>query len=363
MRRQVPLVIGLVVAVMGCIPALVNAQGMELTSARVYLQQTPPLYDKALDLLNQAVAKHPENNDVHFLLGYIYSQTRKEDQAVKEWEHVDPTKLGKKERKMYDDEYKQLFVNLFNSGGKLFSAEKFEEAATKFEMASRLNPKDPLVFINQGVALLNAQKAGEGINALLKGLELDPKNVTAWGALANAYKSQENYKKMIEAYNNYVPLKTDNPGAYFNLANGYLATGDTTKAIETFETGIKMNPQNPLIINLYLDLSVCYFKSKQYDKVSDLLQKARMLKPDDADVLLNLGIAYYSMKRFTEAIEPLEAHLKVVPNSIDGWETLGNVYLGMANIETDPAKIKEYEQKGTANIRKAKELVKTGEGK
>ncbi|MBI4553622.1 MAG: tetratricopeptide repeat protein, partial [Candidatus Latescibacteria bacterium] len=334
MKRAGFLAVGLVVIVVGCVPAFVGAQGMEVTSAKVYLQQTPPLYDKALDLLNQAVAKHPENMEVHYLLGLIYSRRANYEKALQEWEVVVPDKLGKKDRKIYEDERKQLWTNSFNTGVKLFGEKSYDEAVVRFRVAAKANPNDPRANVNLGLCLLNAQKTEESIEPLKKGLAVDPKNVTVWDGLSTAYirlanradendpKKKEYYKSAIETYTNYLQLKKDDPSAYFNLANSYLATGDTTKAMTIYQAGIDNVPQT---VDFYFNLSLLYSRMKQYDKVTALLQRAKELKPDDPEILLNLGTTYYNIKQFTDAIDPLEMHLKLKPNSIDGWDTLGRV--------------------------------------
>lgn len=379
MKRAGFLAVGLVVIVVGCVPAFVGAQGMEVTSAKVYLQQTPPLYDKALDLLNQAVAKHPENMEVHYLLGLIYSRRANYELALKEWEVVDPEKLkgntgGKKDRKIYEDERKQLWTNSFNIGIKLFGEKNFEEAAVRFRVAAKATPADPLANVNLGLCLLNAQKTEESIEPLKKGLAVDPKNVAALDGLSKVYfrlanaaddndpKKKEYYKSAIETYTNFLQLKKDDPAAYLNMAISYMAIGDTTKAMETYQAGIDNVPQT---VEFYFNLSLLYYRLKQYDKATTLLQKARELKPDDQEVLMNLGTMYYSTQQYTNAIEPLEAHLKLKPNSIDGWNMLGQVYVELAKQykATDAAKAKEYMDKGLANIKKSDELMRSGEGK
>lgn len=364
MKSKATVIVAILAVVMATLPSFVRAQGMEVTSAKVYLQNNNK--EKAEEFLLKALEKDPNHKDAHFYMGLLDFYKGSYESMLAHWDKFDSKDLGKVEKKQYDSTIKNLFRDSFNKGVKLFSEQNWDGAASNFRVAMRVNPipKDYLVNVNLGSALMNGEKTDEAIEVMEKVAAVDPKNPIVWDILSLGYIRKSDYPNIIKAYTNYVML-TDKPDkvAYYQIARAYFATGDTLKAADTYESGMVKIPDE---MDFYVQASAIRSQFGQNDQSAQILERARKIDPTNPQVLYSLGTIYYILKQYQKAVDPLEAFLQLEPKSIDGWDTLGNAYFGLAKVSKDQgdmAKVTEYETKGQEYIGKSKELLQSGEGK
>lgn len=350
--------------VLASLPSLVSAQGMEVTSAKVYYKQNA--LDKMEAMLTQAMAKDPDHNEGNFYFGVFYYHRGDYAQTIQHWDKVTYKKLPKKAKNLHDRLIKELFTSAAKKGTAAFGESDWDNAVTSFRVAMKVNPmpEDQTVATNLGLALIMGKQTDEGVEVLEKVVEVDSMSLSAWNGLTVGYARKEDHPNIIKAYKNYIAL-TDQPESitYHQLARSYKAIGDTAKAVEAYEAGMEAVPDDILF---YLIVSEYRALAGENEKAAEILVRARDVDPTNADVLNHLGTVYYILKQYQDAVEPLEVYLQLEPNSIDGWDTLGNAYYGISNQardEGDAAREEECAAKGKECIEKSKELMRSGEGK
>lgn len=362
MKQKITVIAAIAVFMMFTVPALIHAQGMEVTSAKVYLNQQDN--EKAREMLEKALAKDPDHKDANFYMGMLKYYKGEYTAMLDHWDKFEFKKLGKREKKMYESTMRDLYRNAFNKAVDAFGKRDWDNAVTNFKVAIRVNPEDQQAPMNLGLALMNADKTDEAIEVLEKVAESDPKNASIWDALSLGYIRNSDYPNIIKSYSNYLELaEQPDKMAYYQLARAYFATGDTLKAAEAYESGIEKVPDE---MDFYIQSSAIRSQFGQNDKAAETLQRAHELDPENADVMYSLGTIYYILKDFQKAVVPLQGYVDKEPLSIDGWDTLGNAYYGLANQIReggDAAKATEYENKGKEFVEKSKELMRSGEGK
>lgn len=364
MKFKTAVMFVIVAVVMASLPSLVSAQGMEVTSAKVYYKQNN--LDKMEAMLIQAMEKDPEHNEANFYFGVFYFHRGNYAQTMQHWDKITYKKLPKKAKNLHDRLIKNLFSSAAKKGAEAFSQKDWDNAVTSFRVAMKVNPnpKDQAVATNLGLALIMGEQTDEGIEVLEKVVEAEPTNLPAWNGLTVGYARKEDHPNVIKTYTKYIEL-ADQPesSAYHQLARSYKAIGDTAKAIETYETAIDAIPDE---IYFYLIASEFRALAGENEKAAEILERAHNVDPTNTDVLNHLGTVYYILKQFQKAVEPLEVYLQLEPNSIDGWETLGNAYYGLsyqARDQGDAAKQEECAVKGEECLAKSNELMRSGEGK
>lgn len=347
-------------------PSEILAQGMEVTSAKVYIKQND--IDKAESLLIEALEKDPEHKDANFYMGYVrYTQGRYED-LLNHWGKFEQKKLGRREKDMHKKVVKDLYQNAFNKGVEAYNAQDWPTATTMFRVAAnpviKRNPKDFQPETMLGFTLVTSDQIDEGIVVLEKVVETDPKNLGVWNGLLNGYIKKGDHPNIIRAYENYLPLSDQvDANDYYRLGRSHAVLGDTLKAAEVYEAGAKAVPDE---MNFYLMSSEIHVQFDNIPKAAEMLEKARAIDPVDLKILNNLGILYYNMKDYEKAIEPLKMLVEVEPLSIDGWQNLADAHFGLAKAaqeagDTDKANV--YSDKGAEYEDKSKGLMRSGEGK
>jgi len=346
------------------LPSDILAQGMQVTSAKVYLKQKE--IGKAEALLQEALEKDPDHKDANFFMGFVRYQQGRYEEMLSHWGKFEPKKLGRRERDIHKKTVKDLYRQAFNKGIDAFNSQDWPTAISNFRVAAQVkpDPKDFQAETNLGFALITSEQLDEGIEVLETVIETDPKNVGIWNGLLAGYIKKNDHPKIVQAYESYLPLAEEaDPNDYYRLGRSHTVLGDTLKAAEVYESATEAVPDE---MNFYLMASEIRARFSDNAKAAGMLEKARKIDPKDTKILNSLGVLYYIMEDYQKAVDPLETLVKVEPLSIDGWQNLGDAYFGMARLAQesgDTAKSTEYSAKGREYEAKSKELMRTGEGK
>jgi tetratricopeptide (TPR) repeat protein len=155
-------------------------------------------WSQALDTAAKAVQLGPNEMDTHRVFGYVYENNAMYQEAI--IEYVAAIKINGNLPFLHmrlGAQYRHL-AELYQTHNELAKAnDSLALALREFELASQLNPADPLPFLsiantyaNQGeffIAEINARKA----------LSLDPYNPIEYGQLGTIYYKAKNYETAL----------------------------------------------------------------------------------------------------------------------------------------------------------------------
>ena len=379
------------------VPIAADAQKIELRSAKIYIRETPPQWDKAVALLETALEKDPGNNDAHYLLGLINYYRGNFDVMYKHWEVVTYDDLDNKDKSRYRDTLSSMIRTNYQVGQQSYEKAEFSDAADYYsrsvwatstlqaalrstgkkddaKTADDFEPAKQQGYLYWGYAALGAED-DEGARSVLETLiEVDPDRFEAWDGLINVYYRSEDWDKLIMACNKVIEMSEEiDLNTYLILRNAYFGVADTSNVIATYERAIAAFPEEQ---SLYRDVGSLHSVKKDYDRAIEVLEKGHSALPDDVELLRYLGINHYNLgvsareagdveaasTALHSAVETMNKLLALQPNSIDGHDILSDSYFGLAGIETDEAKKQEFTAKGEEHQRKKLDLIKTGEG-
>jgi len=156
-------------------------------------------YQKAIDLLKQAIELDPDKAYLHKMLGNLYLMSR-----------------------------------------------QYQKAAEELEQAVRLAPDDSYAHSALGASYMWLQRNQEADEELKKAINLDPDNTHAHRVLGVLYISiarhlktaQERfvqYQKAVEEFILAVKLNPNDAYAHFNLGAAYILLGDKSSALEEYK--------------------------------------------------------------------------------------------------------------------------------
>ncbi len=379
------------------IPIVADAQKIELRSAKIYIRETPPQFDKALALLETALEKDPGNNDAHYLLGLVQYYKGNFDEMFKNWEVVTFDDMDKKDKERYKSTLESMIRTNYQVGQQSYEKGEFVESADYYSRsvwatstlqaalrstgkkndartADELEPAKQQGYLYWGYAHLGAQDYEGARGPLEKLLEVDPNRFEAWDGLVNVYYTSDDWDNLITASNKVIELSEEiDLNTYLILRNAYFGVADTASVITTYERAMEAFPEER---SLYRDVSSIHVNRNDYAKGIEVLEKGHSALPEDVELLRHLGINYYNKglsdrdagdveaatKAFNGAVESMNKLLALQPNSIDGHDILSDAYFGLDSIETDEARKQELAAKGQEHQRKKLDLIKTGDG-
>lgn len=379
------------------IPIAADAQKIELRSAKIYIRETPPQFDKALALLETALEKDPGNNDAHYLLGLVHYYKGNFEEMFKNWEVVTFDDMDKKDRERYKSTLESMIRTNYQVGQQSYEKGEYMEAADFYNRsvwatstlqtalrstgkkndartADDLEPAKQQGYLYWGYAHLGAEDYEGARGPLEKLLEVDPNRFEAWDGLVNVYYTSDDWDNLITACNKVIELSEEiDLNTYLILRNAYFGVADTASVVATYERAMEAFPEER---SLYRDVSSIHVNRNDYDKGIAVLEKGHSALPEDVELLRHLGINYYNKglsdrdagdveaatKAFNGAVESMNKLLALQPNSIDGHDILSDAYFGLDSIETDEARKQEFAAKGQEHQRKKLDLIKTGEG-
>ena len=379
------------------IPVAADAQKIELRSAKIYIRENPPKWDRAMALLETALEKDPGNNEVHYLLGLIHYYKGNFDEMFKNWEALTYDDLDKKNKSQYLDILNTMIRINYEVGKQSYEQGEFAESADFYsrsvkstsmlqdalrstgkendaKTAGELEAAKQQGYLYWGYASLGAEDFDGARMSLEKFLEVDPDKLEAWDGLINVYYTNEEWDKLITACNKVIELSEEiDLNTYLILRNAYFSVADTANVIDTYERAIEAFPSEKI---LYRDVSSIHDSRKDYDKAIEALEKGHSALPDDVDLLRYLGTIYYNKAltvkdagdvdaasmAFHSAMDSMKKLLVLQPKNIDGHDILGDAYFGLVSIETDEAKKQEFSTKGQELQKKKLDLITSGEG-
>ena len=112
--------------------------------------------------------------------------------------------------------------------------------------------------------------------------------------------------------------------AYQRLGKIYSAQGNHQASVVPLESAAALRANQ---LDGLVELSIAYFRTRQYSKAVDVLQRAIAADPRYAPAHHMLGKSYFMMSDFEKATRELETTLKLAPNDYDAEYTLGLSFL------------------------------------
>lgn len=380
------------------IPVAADAQKIELRSAKIYIRETPPQWDKALDLLETALEKDPGNNEAHYLLGLIHYYRGNFGTMFQNWEAVTFDDLDKKDKEQFRNTLISMIRTNYQTGQQSYEQGKYADAAQFYsrsvnatsmlqdilrsigkkneaEEADNLETAKQQGYLYWGSAALNAEDYEGSRIALEKLIEADPDKFEAWDGLINVYFHTQVWDKAIMACNKTIELSEEvDLNTYLIMRNAYYEVADTAGVISTYERAIEAYPEEKA---MYRDLGSIQTSRNNLAGAIEVLEKGNAALPEDQDLLRYLGTNYYnkgladrdagnveaSLAAFNGAVESMNKLLVLEPQSIEAHDILGDTYVGLASIETDEARKMELFTTGEEHQKKKMDLITSGEGK
>jgi protein O-GlcNAc transferase len=199
--------------------------------------------DAAAEIHRQILARLPDQPDALHLLGVIYQQQGRGNEALQLLQRaiaVSPSTA----------------IYHANLGNALSEQGRWAEAIEAFSQSLTLNSNVVETHLSLGAAFERLSQMNEAIAVFRRATELDPQNAAVWCHLGHLQGQQYELTESIQSSRRALELHPDYAEARFNLAGALLRQGLVNESIRESREAMKFSPNSAAgLSNLLLSLN------------------------------------------------------------------------------------------------------------
>ncbi len=377
------IVVGMIFSFMGS-----SCSSKEITTAKMYIQQKK--LDKAQEALSEEIAKNPNSDEGHKLLGDIYGEKGEFTKMVDSYNKslgISP-KFEKeivlaKQRRWADN-----FNNgaaFYNRGTKINNKDSaqvfFNKSVAAFDEAIICQPDSAKSYEYKAYTYFNMGEIENAVDPLVKVTQLEPTpeiyarlgelvlqiGSDYMGKFYSGHDKQDSIKSMdlnkkAVKYLEEGKMKFPADGQILaDLATAYVRSDMIETAMFAFKEGVEKEPMNK---NYRYNYGVLLLGSKDYNNASEQFKKALEIDPSYENAIYNLGVTYikwgaemrdesielgkeeetFYLEKYKLALPYLETYLKSNPDNPQIWDLLGKVYANLSMKKESEEAFKKADQ-------------------
>jgi len=200
-------------------------------------------------------------------------------------------------------------------------AQRFPEAAQRFEQAASLDPAFPQVQSSLGIAYFNAREFGRAVGPLERARAASPGERGLARMLALAWLNTEEYAKAADLLRD-DPERDADPSLQFAYGMALVKSERAAEAEQVFARLLRVHGDSA---ELSVMLGQAYAQQGNFEAALESLQRAISLKPDVAEARSTMGVIYLRQGRLAEAEQALRAETAAHPSDLRAQQDLAVV--------------------------------------
>jgi arylsulfatase A-like enzyme/Flp pilus assembly protein TadD len=256
-------------------------------------------FDEAIDHCNKALRLEPATDtllDIHDCMARAYFHQGSYERAFEHWSQ------------MLELDPSQPAV-LSDMGMAMAHQGKLSEAIEWWKESLHLEPNQAEVLGKIGTALAYQNRLDEAIEYWNKSLGLDPNRAEVHKKMGTALSNQGELDGAIECWNKSLRLDHNQPALHVDIGGIFHQKGDSEKAIYHWRTALGLLPDQSGVLNNLAWLLATEEDARLRDpsEAVRLAERACKLTGDEEPALLDtLSVAYAAAGKYSEAIEAAE---------------------------------------------------------
>ena len=252
------------------------------------IEHTRGQYERAVGVLNQAVAINPDDNTIRYNLGAAVALANKD----------------------YQQELKQT------------------EKALKQALQS--NPRDVQKQVELGITYELQGELAKAANAFEEALKYDPNRPELYSLLGPIYERQERYDEALHTYHRLEKLDPNLPAIIFGaMASIYhFHKKMLPEALQYAQKALAMDANSWRVHNL---LGVIYTDKNEFRQAIDAFKDAMQLVPNEPMPHSDLAKVYLAQGRYDEALKSVGAAVRLAPRDPYFQEQRRQIQAAMAS--------------------------------
>jgi tetratricopeptide (TPR) repeat protein len=183
----------------------------------------------AVQVTEALVTLLPDEPEAHFLMGNVYNQANRFDQAIEQYQTV----------LRLDPDSSSAHTNM---GVVHYKMGDLETAIREYQAALQIEPDDAETHYLLGAAHIQTEQLEQGKAEFKAALALDDQLAPSYIGLGNVYLLQGDLEQAREMSEQAVMLSPNSPEAYFLQGQVYIQLGNITQARAALERMLSLNP-------------------------------------------------------------------------------------------------------------------------
>jgi tetratricopeptide (TPR) repeat protein len=239
-----------------------------------------------------------------------------------------------------------------------------DTAAEHFIIAQKLNPFEPLLYIDSGEAAQKCGRMNDAIADFRKALELEPGYAMAHFKLGVAFATRGEFAQAITHYRKSLEIDPQNALGRYDLGVALYSSKKIDEAVVQFQKALEIDPTfamaryylgvvndkrglideaisqyrealeiDPNIALAHLNLGIDLFDQGWTDKAIVHYRKALEIDPRCAIAAFNLGVALAGRGQLDEAILQYQKALEIDPKYLNAHLNLGCIQASRGQID------------------------------
>lgn len=289
----------------------------EIQLRKVHLLCFKERYKEAHSMLKQLERVQPDDTDVLYALGVVYSALEQPRKAIQYYHKaaVDGHELG------------IIYSNIADEYVKM---DQRTEARNYYRKALRINSEDEHSLYELANCYEDDGMIDKWIHYYLRFVEEHPYSKVGWFCLGEAYIAAGLYEKAIDAYQYAITIDSDFYYAYMQMASCLYALGEFDKAVATLHDASKHTQDQALVMFRIAEI----FRERGNLVTANLYyDKAVKMDPYYAEAWHSMSTCYSMMMVFDAAIDAAKHALKIDPESPLYLTTLALIYADSGDFE------------------------------
>jgi len=191
--------------------------------------------------------------------------------------------------KVIESAENNLQIMMQNSGVAAYGKKDFKQAYESFKYIADAMPKDSTFNLYTAISANSAQMYDEAIIYYGKTLAINPKNPAVYQDLGRTYLIKKDTASALKAIEEGRLNNPDFMGLIYDELNIYINRGQAAKQISKIENAIAKDPKNK---TLYFVAGIAHSANKDLVKEEAAYKKALEIDPDYTDAIYNLSVSY-----------------------------------------------------------------------
>ena len=286
------LLIGGLVLVSGC------ASDPNVEGAKLDLRNKD--YERALENVNKALERSPENAEAHKLKGDILRQqattvddpqqhTQIINQMIESYDRAAELGMGS----AVEQAKVRAYINEFKRGAQAFNrgkknSEAYAEAVQYFQNAGQIQPDSAAAYTNTAYAMLNAGNNKEAIEPLREAIDRGDGTAQNYNLLAQLYATTNQPDQQLTVLEEASEKFPNNQDIQSQLMNAYVNAGQTEEALNRYSAAVEENPEDA---TLRYNYGTLLLNADRFEEAIQQFERALEIDPSYTDAQYNLGAA------------------------------------------------------------------------